>query len=836
MNQPVIHLVCNAHIDPVWLWEWEEGLAETLSTFRIAADFCEKEDGFVFCHNEAILYQWVELFEPPLFLRIKQLVSEGKWAVIGGWYLQPDCNMPSGESILRQILLGKGYFNEKFGVKPTTAVNFDPFGHSRGLVQILKKSGYDAYLFCRPDAAHLDLPSDDFLWVGFDGLEILAHRSGEHYNSERGRAVEKIHSWMNNNPGRSPGMVLWGIGNHGEGPSREDLQKISNVQRSQTGWNIVHSHPDAYFAGLSDVQTALNRIDRDLNPWAVGCYTSMGRLKQKYRELESQYFLTERIVAHASMSEDFRYPRDEMREALEDLLFVQFHDVLPGSAIPAVEESALRRIGHGLEILSRCRTRAFFHLLEGHKPAGDGEFPVMVYNPLPYDIKEVIICEIQSPEPNFDPSVFLQPELFDDAGNRVECQLEKEQSNIRNDHRKRLVFEAPLQACSVNRFSCFLRKVPILEKENRKVSDDLEFVNNRRTLEIHRQTGLVNSYRVDKEDILRSGSARLLVMMDDPDPWGMKVNSFRNQVGSFRLMTPVESARFAGVPGTELAPVRVIEDGPVRRVVEALFTYLDSRAVVRYVIPASGDSWEMEIRLFWMEKDRMLKLSFATPWNEATAVGQVMYGVQEFNLPRQELVAQSWCGLNSADGESTLAIINNRTYGLDYEDGEIRISLLRSPAYAGHPIDDHTPITRDDRFEPRIDQGEHLFRFRISAGKTNQILACIDRQSQFWNEGLVSLCCYPSGIGMMLPAAVRLSDPRIRLAAMKKAEQGEQLITRLFNTVDQVIEAEVEWPLYQVVIKVRFNGYEIVSLALDPTTGNYSIVNLLEEDSNIWNR
>ena len=162
-----LHLLCNAHLDPAWLWRWNEGLAEAISTFRVAADFCEAYDGFVFNHNEALLYEWVEEHEPALFERIKRLVAAGKWRIMGGWYLQPDCVMTSGESLLEQIRLGREYFEEKFGVRPTTAINFDPFGHSRGLVQILRVCGYDSYIFMRPHEFR-----GDFWWEGFDGSQI----------------------------------------------------------------------------------------------------------------------------------------------------------------------------------------------------------------------------------------------------------------------------------------------------------------------------------------------------------------------------------------------------------------------------------------------------------------------------------------------------------------------------------------------------------------------------------------------------------------------------------------------------------------------------------------
>ena len=198
-SPPTIHLVCNAHIDPVWLWEWEEGAAAAISTFRTAADLCEEFPDFIFNHNEVILYRWVEEYEPELFKRIQSLVRKGKWHIMGGWFLQPDCNLPSGESFVRQILLGRQYFYEKFGVKPKTAINFDPFGHSRGLVQIMARSGYDSYLFCRPDQSWCQLEDDEFIWEGYDGSQILANRPWGHYLSFLGMARNKVEIFINNN-------------------------------------------------------------------------------------------------------------------------------------------------------------------------------------------------------------------------------------------------------------------------------------------------------------------------------------------------------------------------------------------------------------------------------------------------------------------------------------------------------------------------------------------------------------------------------------------------------------------------------------------------------------
>jgi alpha-mannosidase len=829
-----LHLICNAHIDPVWLWNWEEGLAVTLSTFRIAAEFCSKFDGFVFCHNEALLYQWVEEYEPELFRQIRKLVNQGKWQIIGGWYLQPDCNLPSGESLVRQILVGKKYFLEKFGAEPRTAVNFDPFGHSRGLVQILKKSGYSAYLFCRPGEPNLSVP-DDFIWTGFDGSEVVAHRSLEHYNSEHGKADEKLKVWMESHSKQEGGLFLWGIGNHGGGPSREDLTKLQlriltcESEKDQGGRKIKHSWPDEYFGWLEQQPGNLKKIDTDLNPWAVGCYTSMARVKKMHRELEESYFFTEKILTHAVMSGRMKYPRKELREALEDLLFCEFHDILPGSGVPEVETYALQRMSHGLEILSRLKAKAFFILVAGQPVATRDEFPIMVYNPEPYDVEETLTVELQGPEPNFNSDTFLLPELFDQSGNPIIYQLEKESANIANDHRKRLVFIANLKASSMNRFSCYLREVSILDKPMNPAQDDLLFINETSEIRISTESGLIDLYRVNGVNYLKSDSAELLVMKDYADPWGMKVDAFRDLAGRFRLMSPSETAGFAGTQGP-VEPVRIIENGPVRIVVEGLFRYNGSSAVVRYVVPKHGAGVEIEIRVFWNEKDKMLKLAFPGMLKDAECLGQVAYGVQKFDRQGEELIAHQWLGLFSADLDRAFTIINKTTYGFDHSDGELRLSLLRSPAYAGHPVDDHTPIVRQDRFTPRMDQGEHLFRFRIQAGPVSERLESVDLESRLLNCGSMSLCCYPPKSGNDAGNAIVVTNKAIRLAVLKWAEDDNRIIIRLFDTSGKSNQVAVMIPSLDLTIPLLFTGSEIKTLSVNPITREISEIDLLELD------
>lgn len=414
MNK-TMHLISNAHLDPIWQWEWEEGCASAVATFRCAARFCREFDNYIFCHNEALIYRWVEEYDPALFREIRELVRLGKWHIMGGWHVQPDCNMPSGEAFVRQITEGRRYFREKFGVEPTTAINFDPFGHTRGLVQILAGTGYDSYIFCRPHEGLCHLPAETFRWVGYDGSSVIAQRAQTGYSTALGNAMKKIRPTTEALTDAAPlGFCLWGVGNHGGGPSREDIRAINAFmeEAKAEGVTVLHSTPEAYFADVRAEAAAGTRVlpehHGDLTAWAQGCYTSQVLIKQKYRQTENSLFSAEKAVSHAVLLGLMEYPEKEFGEALYDLLTVQFHDVLPGTSIQPAEEGAIRMLDHALELLSRVRMRAFMALSAGQEEAAPGEIPVLVYNPHPWPVETDLTCEFMLADQNWSGS-FMMP-------------------------------------------------------------------------------------------------------------------------------------------------------------------------------------------------------------------------------------------------------------------------------------------------------------------------------------------------------------------------------------------------------------------------------------------
>ena len=266
------------------------------------------------------------------------------------------------------------------------------------------------------------------------------------------------------------------------------------------------------------------------------------------------------------------------------------------------------------------------------------------------------------------------------------------------------------------------------------------------TAAVNARTGLLDVYKAGGIDFLEPGAFSPLVIRDNADPWGMKVRSFRAVAGSFAAATPEQAARFSGIRDRR-APrqpaTRVIEDGEVRTVVEAILAHGDSRLVLRYKIPKRGAEIEIDVRVFWTERDAMLKLGLAPRLRAARFMGQVAYGADELPSNGDEAVAQKWLALVSETDGAALTLVNEGVYGSDWDGVELRQSLLRSPAYAADTWEDKLAVARD-RFIPRQDMGERSFRFWLRGGPLKERLEAIDREALAHNEDALRPRLLPS--------------------------------------------------------------------------------------------
>lgn len=811
-----IHLLCNAHIDPVWLWRWQEGAAAAISTFRCAADFCDEFDGFVFNHNESLLYKWIEEHEPQLFERIKAHVKSGKWQIIGGWYNQPDCNIPSGESFARQILYGKNYFIEKFGVEPHTALNYDSFGHTRGLVQILTKSGYDSYIVARV------LTPGDYKWVGFDSSEIKLHKTFEGYGTNFGDVTHKIDRFIEARKGDLPddAMILWGVGDHGGGASRHDLNELAAhaAKLKSNGINLIHSDPTTYFKTV-DIDT-LSPLEESVRPFSVGCYTSMSRIKKTHRQLENIIYMTEKMLAHANLVYGTPYDKTEFEKAQEDLMFCEFHDILPGSMIEPGEVDSLNRMGHGIYAMEALQAKAFFALTGGQPAAKENEIPVLVYNPHPYPVRTQIACEYQLSDQNWALNEFTGATVYQN-GVKVPSQFEKEACNLHLDWRKNIVIDAELAPMTMNRFDCVLelhknQTIWDITKFGRK----FDFYNGEMQISFNPETGLINDYTVGGKKLLGENSGKLLLINDNEDPWGMTVTGFKDIVDEFKLLSKEQAAEFIGYPDTDVEAFHIVEDGDVRTVVEGMYGCRKSFAIVKYYIPKRGTAVKCDVVLHMCEADKMVKLSFNTI--NGKFVGQTAFGTEELPSDGNAAVFQKFCAVTADD--AAFVISNDGSYSGDYENGVLNQVLLRTPIYSAHPIGERKIVPKD-RYMKHIDMGEREFSFEFYGDKD---ITCADAHAAVFNEKPYALSFFPCGAGEKCGSFITLDNKAITLSAFKKAFDDNGYIIRLYNSAASTQTANIEIPCIGTKKALEFGKYEVKTFRVNTATGAFEETDMIE--------
>jgi len=856
-------LVCNAHLDPVWLWPWEEGLAEAISTFRVAADFIDEYPEFIFNHNESLLYEWVERNDPELFQRIQRHVNNGRWHIAGGAYLQPDLIATSGESVIRQFLIGKRYFAEKFGVEPKVAYNFDTFGHPQGMIPILAGCGFDAYVFCRPGTSQKKLPIGSFRWRHPCGAEIVARRSDDHYLTQgeiRKQMIGGAAQGNDNNPeedtreGSWPAyyeeaegdfMFLWGLGNHGGGPSRREYAHFAGMRADFPNVEFVESTPEAFFEHTLKCRGRENLpvVTGDFNQVHEGCYTSMQRIKREHRRMENLMHLTEKICAMAWWKGKRDYPAKDLEVAWKDILFAEFHDVLPGSGILSVEEDSLKLLGHCEEVLRRKKTEAIIALLRDEPLAEPDKTPFFIFNPFNWEVTREVEVEYAIP-PEALTNHIVRTVLCD--GREVEAQFEKGELNLYDprgaEWRQKAVFQVTVPPMSYKRFDTEYRVLHDAEAVRRRSpempqGDLLKISGEEMSVEINLRTGLVDSLKVDGKEQLQAGSFKPAIFDDIPHSWNA-AEKWDLSSESFRLATPEEATRLLNSesinPGyaTTLQPVRIIEDGSIRMVVEAVFVSGRTALTQRYKINKKSAVLQVELDVFWAEQDKMFKLGFTPAASLPRIWAEKCYSIddetQAVDRPDRERTFQHFLRLTDADGGNGLGVISHGTHGYHQQNGTTWLSVLRSPAYACADVAKDWQGYRN-RHIAHQDQGERKAMFTFVFGEAAADSRSMARKAYEYNVGLEHFLYFPTRRREqpVKPASfVSTNHDNVILAAMKKSEQGEALILRFWEVAgrDTKFTLTVDGRAYDA--EIGANGLQTFRLERD--SGRLTVTDLLE--------
>ena len=832
-----LHLIGNSHIDAVWLWPWEEGFAEVKATFASALERMREYPEFVFTCSSAAYYAWVEENAPAMFAEIRERVAEGRWRITGGWWVEPDCNLPSGESFVRQALAGQHYFASRFGKIATVGYNPDAFGHAGSLPQILRRAGLTAYTFLRPEPWEKDLPGNLFWWESGDGSRVLAFRINfgytvwgdleEHIRRHGDRFVD----------GTDALMCFYGVGNHGGGPTKANLEAIRSMRDADDLPELRHSWPSAFFAEVDETD-GLPVVRDELQHHAVGCYAAVSGIKRWNRQAEELLGAAERWASVASREGLQPYP-DDLSPAWRPVLFNQYHDILAGTSIEPAYDDARSQIGESMAIADRALTngvQAISWAVDTRGPAGAR--PIVVANPLPWDTRRPVEVEVGKHAEG--------GRLLDDDGREVPYQEVRPLATSRGRHR--IVFTADLPSLGYRRYLLVPTdpsfewhetasavgetttptqlEGPITEEliegespepgaSSPSAPPDLAagetwIESARWRLELDPERGHIARLtdRRRGRDVFTGPAARAVVAEDRSDTWSHGVTHYD------RGAEPFVADR-----------VRLVEDGPLRATLRAECVRRSdgSRIASEYTLHRDHDRIDVTVDVDWHGRYEILKLRFPVAAGSAAVVTwETSYGVIERAMDGAERPGQRWVDVSGSDGG--VSILNDGKYSSDVLGAEIGFTVLRSPIFAWH--DPFVP--EDDGVYPFTDQGHQRFAYAILPHDGDWRAAATVRQAMELNAAPMTVL-ETAHAGPMPPSAsfLRCSAASVVVGVLKRAEAGEALVVRAHETAGTATDARIELPHWGIGWDAAFGQSEFKTWRVEPD-GSVTETDLLE--------
>ncbi|MGM9680966.1 MAG: glycoside hydrolase family 38 C-terminal domain-containing protein [Eubacteriales bacterium] len=334
-------LVGHAHIDMNWMWSWHETVAATLATFRTMLKIMDEYPDFCFSQSQTAVYKIVEDFEPDMMKQIKKRIAEGRWEITSSAWVETDKNMPSTESLISHIRCTKRYLKDVWGVDPDSLdIDFSPdtFGHSANMPEIDLQGGVKYYYHCRG----LDGDNALYRWKGQSGKELLCYREQHWYNSgitpKIGLTAIDI---SERSGGLKTGLIVYGVGDHGGGPTRRDVERAIRMQSWRIFPAIRFGTMREYFKIAESVRDRLPVVDHELNLLFTGCYTTQSRVKLGNRQCENALADARSLSSYAAFAAKAPYHGKELEIANRDVLFTHFHDILTGSCVQDSREHAM---------------------------------------------------------------------------------------------------------------------------------------------------------------------------------------------------------------------------------------------------------------------------------------------------------------------------------------------------------------------------------------------------------------------------------------------------------------------------------------------------------------
>jgi alpha-mannosidase len=797
-----VHMIGNAHIDPVWLWPWAEGLSVVHSTFRSALDRMNDTPGFVFTASSAQFYEWVAANDPAMLAEIRKRVEEGRWALVGGWWVEPDVNIPNGESLVRQGLYGQLTFERLLGRRARVGFNPDSFGHPGTLPQILKLQGMNDYVFMRPMVHEKQLPADLFWWEGPDGSRVLTYRIPFSYGLE-GDVRERVRETAALQEPAKSLMAFYGVGDHGGGATKESLRSIEGMRGEAGAPEVLYSAPGKYFQEIRSAAPALPVVKDDLQIHSVGCYTAQASIKKGNRAAEAALITAEKFAALGAAISGAPYPKAEFTSAWKRVLFLQFHDSLAGTSLPEhYTTTALEGHGYALETAER-NMLTVAQRLAWQVPARDPASQyLVVFNPHAWPVTSSVEYELREVDASFT--------VEDEQGAPVPHQWTP--SSITVERAARLAAQVPVPAFGYRQIR--VRKPAQARPASSTVTASTRTIENEHLRVTFDAAGRIGIFDKDAGgEVFRGGATGAgAVVLDDPsDTWSHRVVSYDKRVGAFGN-----------------ARVEVVEQGPLRARVRVQSRYGSSSLSTEWLLYAGARTLEARVTLDWHEHHKMLKFSFPVDVGEARATFETPYGhiVRETN--GHEMPGQRWIDVTGkrAGASYGLAVINDAKYGYSVEASDLRVSIARSAVYAHH-----RPAIVDPAVEHLWqDQGVQTFRMLLAPHRGEwQDAGVVRAAEEFVAPVPVIYQGIHAGSRPESDSFLTVDAPNVVVASIKQAENNDDLIVRCYETAGRPAAATLDLRFARVKWSGRFKPAEIKTLRVNLKTGAIAEVNALEE-------
>ena len=637
-----VHLVLNAHIDPVWLWPWPAGMDEVIATCRSACDRLDANPDIVFTRGEAWAYDVVERADPALFARIAAHVAAGRWEIVGGWWVQPDCNLPSALGMQRQIGAGRRWFEARFGQFPRVAYNVDSFGHAAALPDLMRRNGQDRYVMMRPQEHELSLPARLFRWRGLEGGEVTTFRIAREYAT---REVTEAHIRAATDqlpPGVSHTMAFIGVGDHGGGPTERQIAWCRDHAEAFDGCRLKFSSPGRFFDAVEAEGAALPLVEGELQHHAVGCYSVMRAIKLGLRDAEDALGQAEILAAADPAPEADTAAR--LEAAWLEVAFNQFHDTLGGTCIPSAYPIAEAQLGGARATADDILQRGMRRLLA--RLPGDAMQRIAFFNAAddPYDGYVAFA-------PWTEARWQRHWRFLDEAGAVVTHQALGQEAATAFPRRVLLRLTIPAGSMRVLR----LDRGGAAESASRAIAPPQSY--DRLKLD---GPAIVFA----PEPTLRlSGLAVLtprLELLDDPtDTWSHGVD--RLGVGDAVL------ARWD--------PPLFIDEGPLMRSALQSGRIGDSELSTEWRVYAGESLVELRLRVDWRARRKLLKLTL--PWAATDRVDGVMGGAMARALDGKERPLQGFVSMQG--GAGALGVVCPDVFGLDADRDGARSHVAAQP-------------------------------------------------------------------------------------------------------------------------------------------------------------